>query len=105
VGYAYPATRARPGSRAFARQDRVAMGVAVLSAATILAGAVWIVRRQAQSGDVFKITLVHQVESSVQKKLDTMNDLLRQYLPEVRKLADDGLDLNLRAFPRRAESG
>lgn len=70
-----------------------AVGLGVLGSATVLGGVMLLVRRQIASGDVVKVTLVHEFEP------ETLA-LVNEYLPSVRKMADDGLTHRVRMFGR-----
>ncbi len=90
------------------RERKMAVGVAVLTAATLLGGAVWLVRRQVDHRDVVQLRIVHATDPDLGRKIDNVsgeihkfNDLLSAYLPVARKIAASGVDANVRMFPRR----
>jgi hypothetical protein len=72
-------------------------GVGVLGGAAMLGGAMWLVHRQATSGDVLKLRLVHEVDPETRK-------IAEQYIPVLDQLSKKGFDVNLRFGPGRQSS-
>lgn len=81
-------------------RDRYALGVAVLSAAAVLGGTVWLLRRQVEQGGVLQVRVIHSADAAVHAKLDRIGHVLDAYLPAIQKIADEGVDLHVRS-PRR----
>jgi len=73
-----------------------AVGLGVVGSATVLGGLLWLIRRQVATGDVVKITLVHELDPETRALGD-------RYLPSVRKLADEGMRVRLFGRPDRDE--
>ena len=88
-----------PGHR-----EQAAIGVAVLSAAAVLGGTLWLVRRQLTAGDVVQVKVVHAPDPALNKQITDVRDLLAAYLPPLKKLADQGMDLNVK-MPTRHSPG
>ncbi len=78
-------------------RDKLAIaGVALVSTGLVMGGMAWVIRRQIQSGDVLRVQLVHTPDPGLSKQVDELTGLLREYLPQVTSLADEGLDVQLR---------
>ena len=73
------------------------VGLGVLTAGTVLGGVLWFVRRQVQSGDVVKIRVIHDLDPETRKMAES-------YRPLVARLADQGVDVNMRLFRKRGEA-
>lgn len=80
------------------RTERVAIGVGVLTAAAVLGGLVWLVRRQVTEKDVLQVRMIHSADpalsaklTDISGKLDEVNTRLIEYLPVMQKIADKGL--------------
>lgn len=59
----------------------------------MLGSLLWLIKRQVSTGDVIKITLVHELDPETQA-------LAQRYLPPVRKMAEEGLVHRVRLFGR-----
>jgi hypothetical protein len=90
------------GSRAWTDESapttRVAIGVGVLTAAAVLGGLVWLVRRQVTEKDILQVRMIHSADpaldarlADISTKLDEVNTNLIKWLPIGQKIADKGV--------------
>ena len=71
------------------RRQLMLAGVGVLGGATVLGGAMFLVRRQAKSGDLVRVRLIHDLDPDTKRIFDA-------YLPTIQRISEKGVDVRLR---------
>jgi hypothetical protein len=74
------------------RELLTTVGLGVLSATVVFGGVLWVVQRQLK-GRMVTVRLVHGLEPETQALAD-------RYYPIMQKATEDGVDVNMRLFPR-----
>jgi len=86
----------RQGVTVQPRDERLfTAGTIVLTAGVVIAGMSWLVRRQLTSGDLLRVQVVHSTDETLKGQIDDLSATFHKYLPPVRKIADQGIDLDL----------
>tara|TARA_Y100000034_G_scaffold115525_1_gene152758 strand:- start:4426 stop:4815 length:390 start_codon:yes stop_codon:yes gene_type:complete len=76
------------------RRGFVMVGLGVLGGVTVLGALGWMIQRQLVQGDVFRLRLEHALEDDDRK-------ILEELLPNVRKVASQGVGLRLSSRAER----
>jgi hypothetical protein len=76
------------------RRGFVMVGLGVLGGVTVLGALGWMIQRQLVKGDVFRLRLEHALEEDDRK-------ILAELLPNVRKVASQGVGLRLSSRAER----